>query len=101
MLIKQIFTTFQPNAATVFTMLKMFGLDDVAQDLQAGSINRLSNVLTMTMSLRQSFDQFHFWLELVPGEVCTPNIIIFVYELDRISYILTMYMHMTICFPAF
>jgi hypothetical protein len=50
-------------------MLKMFGLDHMVEKLIGAQANTLSNVLTLCHHMHTAFDNFHFWLEEVPGKV--------------------------------
>ncbi|KAF9479922.1 hypothetical protein BDN70DRAFT_993093 [Pholiota conissans] len=56
-------------AASAFTILKLFGIDQTK--FMGGLVNDLSHVLTISVHLRQLFDNFTFWLESIPQQ---PNV---------------------------
>ncbi|KAK7001981.1 hypothetical protein R3P38DRAFT_3608894 [Favolaschia claudopus] len=62
-------------AASILAILQMFGLDSVADKLLGKRVNNLCNVMTMITSLHDDFEQFIFWLEAVPGEEHTYNLV--------------------------
>ena len=57
-------------AATVFTILEIFGLGNKVEALYGSEVNSLHNVITMVINLHSVFHSFNLWLELVLGQVC-------------------------------
>ncbi|KAG6826820.1 hypothetical protein H0H92_014290 [Tricholoma furcatifolium] len=63
-------------AATVFAMLQMFGLEEIAKKLVGSDVNGLHNVITMSMEFHEAFDTFDLWLEPVDNTLHTYDICI-------------------------
>ncbi|KAJ1299318.1 hypothetical protein OPQ81_000001 [Rhizoctonia solani] len=57
-----------PEQAVVWTVLEHFSGMNVAMDLCEQNINRLSNILTLTMHEHQIFGRLSGWLEAVPDQ---------------------------------
>ena len=57
-------------AATVFTILEIFGLGNKVKALYGGEVNSLHNVIIMVINLHSVFHSFNLWLEPVLGWVC-------------------------------
>ncbi|KAF7337904.1 hypothetical protein MVEN_02013600 [Mycena venus] len=56
------------SAASALAILKMFGLESMAERLLGNRVNSLFNTMTMCTQFREDFDQLLFWLEAVPGQ---------------------------------
>ncbi|KAF9479918.1 hypothetical protein BDN70DRAFT_894535 [Pholiota conissans] len=57
-----------------FAISKLFGIRDYIK-LTGGEVNDLLNVLTISVGLRPLFDDFTFWLESVPQQPNTYNVV--------------------------
>ncbi|KAJ6447596.1 hypothetical protein C8R45DRAFT_188240 [Mycena sanguinolenta] len=62
-------------AASVTAILNLFGLESMADAFLGNRANNLFNVMTLCGSLQTLFDQFFFWLEAIPGEEHTYNLV--------------------------
>ncbi|KAJ7829846.1 hypothetical protein B0H13DRAFT_2679730 [Mycena leptocephala] len=62
-------------AASAMAILKMFGLESSVNKLLGKRVNNLWNVMTLCLPLHKAFDEFLFWLEAVPGEEHTYNVV--------------------------
>lgn len=62
-----IFLSKRDNAVTLWAILKGFGYPKILQALNDHGIHRLDNVMTLDLSLRDSFDRLELWLEAVDG----------------------------------
>ena len=51
------------HAATAFTVLKMFGLEQLVEPLNGKGVHSLRNIITMSMELHRRFDHLELWLE--------------------------------------
>ncbi|KAG6812968.1 hypothetical protein H0H92_015087 [Tricholoma furcatifolium] len=58
----------QSYAATVFAILKLFGLEQQAKALYRAGVNGLHNVITMDFDFYQAFHTLSLWLEPVPDK---------------------------------
>jgi len=59
--------------ATVWATLKLFGYEDVYNELKADTketnLHRLENILTLAPSVHDAFDLMDLWLEAIPNQV--------------------------------
>ncbi|KAF7358242.1 hypothetical protein MVEN_00873100 [Mycena venus] len=62
-------------AASALSILEMFGLETVVHNLLGKRVNNLFNVMTMCINFHPDFDKFLFWLEAVPGQEHTYDVV--------------------------
>ncbi|CDO74379.1 hypothetical protein BN946_scf184816.g2 [Trametes cinnabarina] len=71
-------TAKEYEAATVWTILKRFGYEDICTELasavQGANLHRLENILTLDMRIHHMFDKLKLWFEAVEGQPNCYNI---------------------------
>jgi len=61
-------------AATVWTILKCFGYEDLPGRLKGAGVHSLDNIMTLQLDIHSWFDQLQVWFEAVDGKENTYNI---------------------------
>ncbi|KAI9060386.1 hypothetical protein FKP32DRAFT_1578008 [Trametes sanguinea] len=60
------------ESATVWTILKLFGYEDICEELgfasRSANLHRLENIMTLDMIVHEQFDRMNLWFQAIDGQ---------------------------------